>query len=354
MQLKFEWLLLKKRNRFMKKIITLLMLCVAFSLSAQNLHYDVKIPNPQTHYANVSINLSHWNEDTLRIAMPVWTPGSYKIREFEKNVDQVRAESQSGEELTVTKINKNTWQIITKGISKLHIHYPVYCFKISVRRSFINTSHAFISPTSALMYIKDYKNLGGTITYHKPAIFKKISTGLKETAQEDTFEFKDYDQLADSPVEIGNQTTFSFMVGKTKHIVALYGKGNYNIDMLKRDMKKICETETAIFGENPNEKYVFIIHNLTRGSGGIEHKNSVTIGVNRWIYKDNYKGFLEVTAHEYFHLWNVKRIRPTVLGPFNYDKENYTHTLWMMEGVTNYYADITLYIELGWFLKIGF
>jgi predicted metalloprotease with PDZ domain len=147
----------------------------------------------------------------------------------------------------------------------------------------------------------------------------------------------------DCPIEIGNQEVFDFTAGGTLHTVAIYGKGNYNIATLKVDMAKICESATNVFGTNPNKNYTFIIHNVTDGQGGLEHVNSTTLSVNRWTYDaSEYSNFLSLVAHEYFHLWNVKRIRPRELGPFNYDEENYTTLLWVMEGFTSYYDELLL------------
>lgn len=123
----------------------------------------------------------------------------------------------------------------------------------------------------------------------------------------------------------------------------MYGEGNYDIPTLQKDMAKIIEAETKVFGQNPNEEYLFIIHNVTVPSGGLEHKSSTTLEVNRWTYEgDDYIGFLSLVAHEYFHLWNVKRLRPKSLGPFDYDNENYTDLLWVMEGFTSYYDELIL------------
>jgi predicted metalloprotease with PDZ domain len=123
----------------------------------------------------------------------------------------------------------------------------------------------------------------------------------------------------------------------------MYGDGNYDIEKLKVDMPKVIEAETQVFGENPNKEYLFIVHNVVDGQGGLEHMNSTTLSVNRWSYSGaEYLGFLNLVAHEYFHLWNVKRFRPIELGPFDYDKENYTSLLWVMEGFTSYYDELIM------------
>jgi predicted metalloprotease with PDZ domain len=147
----------------------------------------------------------------------------------------------------------------------------------------------------------------------------------------------------DCPIEIGNQEVFEFMASGVKHTVAMYGEAYYDISALKVDMAKIIEAETAVFGVNPNKEYTFIVHNVVDGQGGLEHANSCVLSVNRWTYGGTeYRNFLNLVAHEYFHLWNVKRIRPIELGPFDYDQENYTTLLWVMEGFTSYYDELIL------------
>ncbi|HEY0898684.1 MAG TPA: PDZ domain-containing protein, partial [Sphingobacteriaceae bacterium] len=148
-----------------------------------------------------------------------------------------------------------------------------------------------------------------------------------------------FDVLFDSPIEVGTQDVFEFEASGVRHEVAMYGGGNYDKERLKKDMAAVIEQGTAIFGENPNKKYVFIVHNFNFGGGGLEHVNSTVLGASRNGYTNprTYKGFLGLVAHEYFHLWNVKRLRPVALGPFNYDEENYSTNLWIAEGFTAYY-----------------
>ncbi|MFM7299780.1 MAG: M61 family metallopeptidase, partial [Crocinitomicaceae bacterium] len=191
-------------------------------------------------------------------------------------------------------------------------------------------------------------NKKGSLTIYPHSSFKKVSTALESTNiskasdGQKSYEFQHYDQLVDCPIEIGNQEEFSFEAAGIKHLVAIYGEGNYSIEKLKVDMAKVVQKCTDVFGFNPNKEYVFIIHNVSDGQGGLEHTNSTVLSVNRWQYGNDYYGFLNLVAHEYFHLWNVKRIRPIELGPFNYGEENYTSLLWVMEGFTSYYDELIM------------
>ena len=332
------------KSKDMRKYFFLVLLSVYFSLNsfAVKIDYVLGMSRPNSHYFEVEMNVSDFKEKELHIKMPVWAPGSYLVREFAKSVDRVYAVDQDGNPLKVEKSNKNTWCIQTKGVKSVKINYEVYAFELSVRTSFLDDSHGYLNGTSVFMYLEDHKDVSGELKINPHPSFKKISTSLEKKSGT-TYKYEDYDQLVDSPIEIGNQEIFTFDAAGVKHTVAMYGDGNYDIPTLQRDMAKIVEAETKIFGVNPNDEYLFIIHNLTDPSGGLEHKKSTTLQVNRWTYEgDDYLGFLSLVAHEYFHLWNVKRIRPKTLGPFDYDQENYTDLLWVMEGFTSYYDELVL------------
>jgi predicted metalloprotease with PDZ domain len=304
-------------------------------------NYAVSFKEPQAHYADVEMDLSGVSKEYIDVKMPVWAPGSYLIREFSKNVEGFTAAA-AGKQLRAEKITKNTWRIYTGKSKSVQIKYSVYAFEVSVRTAFIDATHAFLSPTAIFMYPDKQLALESTVKVIPFAGWSKVSTGLPAVAGEQfTYKASNYDILFDSPIEVGNQEVFDFMAAGVKHEVAMYGGGNYNAERLKVDMAKIVEQATAIYGENPNKNYTFIVHNFARGGGGLEHLNSTVLGASRDGYSTErgYNGFLNLVAHEYHHLWNVKRLRPVALGPFDYDNENYTTDLWIAEGFTAYYEN---------------
>lgn len=329
----------------------LFLLSFVFSLIgfSQNVHYKVRMSKPQNHYFQVSMEVSAFKGKSLTVKMPVWAPGSYLVREFAKNVNQVHAYDENNKELTVIKTSKNAWNINPNGAKKVTINYEVYAFELSVRTSFLDLTHGFISSSGVFMYLDGAISKPGLVTVFPHNTFKEISTPL-ELANEQisadgskTYQYPNYDVLADSPFEVGNQEVFDFTVGNTKHTVAMYGEGSYDIAELKIGMAKVVAACNSVFkGVNPNKNYTFIVHNVLDGQGGLEHANSTVLSVNRWTYSGDINDFYNLVAHEYFHLWNVKRIRPYALGPFNYDQENYTTMLWFSEGFTSYYADLLL------------
>lgn len=314
---------------------------------AQKVRYELRMENPNNHYFQVDMYLSDHKAKEVTVKMPVWAPGSYLVREFSKNVNLVKAFDENGQPLQVEKKTKNAWSIVRGKAKEIKVSYEVYAFELTVRTSFLDATHGFVSGTGVFMYTEETKNKTGQLKVVPHASFKTISTALPVIAKGANgvteYSYSDYDYLVDCPIEIGNQEVFTFDAAGVKHTVAMYGAGNYDIPTLQRDMAKICEAATDIFGQNPNKDYTFIIHNVTQGQGGLEHINSTTLSVNRNTYKGNkYKSFLSLVAHEYFHLWNVKRIRPFELGPFNYDEENYTTLLWVAEGFTSYYDELIL------------
>ncbi|MDX5348417.1 MAG: peptidase M61, partial [Hymenobacteraceae bacterium] len=301
------------------------------------------MPEPHTHYFNVEMEMQDIKKKFIDVKMPVWAPGSYLVREFAKNVEDFSATTDNGKKLSWEKINKNTWRIYTQRAEPVKVQYKVYAYELTVRTSFIDASHAYLNGTSVFMYPEGYKNLSSTLTIKPYEKWNTISTALPQAGNDKwTFKADSYDELADSPIEIGTHKVYSFTANGVVHEVAMYGEGNYQPEKLMADMKKVVEEAISVFGELPVKRYVFIVHNTHSGGGGLEHLNSTTLQTNRWAYSPgrSYQGFLGLVAHEYFHLWNVKRLRPEPLGPFNYDAENYTQLLWVSEGFTSFYDDL--------------
>ena len=241
----------------------------------------------------------------------------------------------------------------------------VYCFELSVRTSFIDEDQALLNMASVLMTVKGSEHLGGDLSIDHPVRWFNYATALdddgesnhnvldypagewlretKETIRKD-FTYPNFDDLVDAPVQLGNFDHFTFDVNGIPHEVAMVGRNNADLEKLRDDMQLMCRTMAKVVNDHPCKRYTFIVQNVENGGGGLEHKNSTVLMMSRWAYTDaaRYKGFLGLVAHEYFHLWNVKRIRPIELGPFKYGEENYTSMLWLAEGITSYYDEIAL------------
>jgi predicted metalloprotease with PDZ domain len=308
---------------------------------APTIGYTISMSKPWTHLLEVEMRLD-WTAmpEKAELKMPVWTPGSYLIREYARHVESFSAKDASGNDLTWRKTNKNTWQIDTKGANEIVARYNVYANELTVRTSELNDEHAFISPAALLLFPKDHLS-APSIVKVVPYGNWKVATGLpKGTNQTNTFRAENYDVLYDSPFEVSDFKEISFDVQGKPHRFVVTGEGNYDLPKIARDTAKIIEAAYKIFGDLPYDDYLFILN--TRGGGGLEHLNSTALQFNRFNFTTRYKDFLNLVAHEFFHLWNVKRIKPDALGPFDYENENYTRLLWFAEGGTAYYESVLL------------
>ncbi|QRF75945.1 hypothetical protein Thermo_01454 [Thermoplasmatales archaeon] len=310
-----------------------------------NITYTLEMENSHTHFFKVTMRLEDVTEERVMLTMPAWTPGSYAILDFAKNVRKLKAISDAGETLTTAKKDKSTWVTSCSGTKNITISYEVYADEFTVHTSHLDSTHAFVLGTSVFLYIEGYKDQALELAVVPPADWK-ISTGLEKIA-ENRFRAINYDILVDSPLEIGTHRSLFFEVDGKQHEIAIYGHGNENEAALLKDIPRIVSVFSKMFNQLPFRKYLFIYHLVPEGGqgGGLEHLNSTTIDVEKFTFqpRDRYLDFLSVTSHEYFHLWNVKRIRPAELGPFNYREENYTTMLWVSEGITSYYEWVALY-----------
>ena len=314
-----------------------------------NIKYTISFPAPHTHYAEVSMHISEISADELQLKMAVWTPGSYLIREFQKNIDLVEwspmLHAVSSEFARAEKTDKNTWHIPLGNEKEITVRYKTYCFEYSVRTNFVDETHAQLNGAPTFLYVDGYENTPSEVEIIPFKAWQNISTSLPQKDNNIWIRrAANLDELIDSPMEIGNHLSYFFEAANVSHELAIYGESNCNIEKLIADLKKIIEVETDIFGLHPCKNYVFIIHNTDSSYGGLEHMHSSVNHITRWSYDaENYQRAISLLAHEYFHLWNVKRIRPTSLIPFRYDAENYTELLWFFEGVTSYYDDYICY-----------
>jgi predicted metalloprotease with PDZ domain len=326
--------------------------------------FTVAMPRPHTHLFDIDVGIKRAangpQEEVL--VMPVWTPGSYLIREFERNVQDFSAADEAGRPLKWEKTNKNTWRVFTNGARAWQATYSVYANELSVRTSELNSDHAFWNNANLLMYLPDFLKSPSTVRVLAPDVWK-VATGLPAVpGQKNIFRAENFDVLYDSPFEASNFKTIVFNVKGVPHRIVIDGAGNYDPERMRRDVQKIVETQVELMGgEIPYRDYTFILHLRANAGGGLEHLNSCALGYPRFGFRihsgdratssapnttetpeRDYRGFLSLVSHEFFHLWNVKRIRPDALGPFDYTQENYTKVLWVAEGITDYYADLVL------------
>ncbi len=310
--------------------------------SSPDIGYTVSMSRPWTHLLEVEMSVNGSMPDTTELKMPVWTPGSYLIREYERQVQDFAVKDASGTPLTWTKTNKNTWSVNTKGVKGFTASYRVYANELTVRTNELNDEHAFWNNAGLLFFIKGQLAAPATIRVN-PYKNWRVATGLPPVdGVANTFRAPNFDVLYDSPFEVSDFKEISFDSHGKHHRIILSGEGNYDLQRLAADAGKIVDEAYKIFGEYGYDNYTFIVN--LRGGGGLEHLNSTAVQTNRFSFspESRYKGFLGLISHEYFHNFNVKRIRPDALGPFDYENENYTRNLWIAEGGTEYYSQLLL------------
>ncbi len=317
----------------------------------KNLQYTISVIDPCTHLLDVHLEIPvAANQTTLMIQMPVWTPGSYLVREYARHVRDFRC-SMRGQSMAWYKVDKASWQMTLVGqAGVVDVHYRVYAYDLSVRTNHVDDSHAFFNPAAVCMQLPGYVGAIDVVT-HMPATWQ-VATQLESTAEVQVqtgvsvarFVAEDYDALYDAPFECGTHRTEQFWYANALHEVVLWGSGNEDVPRLMRDIEQIVQSVAAQFAQVPYRRYVFILHLADGLYGGLEHRNSTVCLVDRWgfVREHDYERILGLIAHEFFHTWNVKRIRPAPLGPFDYQRENYTRQLWLVEGVTSYYDNLIL------------
>ncbi|HEY5992240.1 MAG TPA: hypothetical protein VIU10_06655, partial [Candidatus Udaeobacter sp.] len=260
----------------------------AQSPNAAEISFTVSMPKPWTHLLEVEMqigvpaNLNVPNETNL--IMPVWTPGSYLIREYERHVQEFAPVDANGNALQWSKVDKNTWRVVTRGARRWKVNYRVYASELTVRTNELNSDHAFWNNAALLMYPEG--SLGRPSTLRVlPANNWKVATGLPPaTGQANTFRAENFDILYDSPVEVSNFKQIDFDVRGVPHHIVIDGEGNYDPERMRATVKKIVEAETSMFGGVPYHDYTFILHLRSSGGGGLEHLNSTALGFPRFRF----------------------------------------------------------------------
>jgi predicted metalloprotease with PDZ domain len=306
------------------------------------IRYTLRFPAPHTHYVEVEAAIPTAGRAEVELYMATWTPGSYLIREYERNVEAVSAAAGT-RELSVIKSTKNRWKIATGGAPSITLRYKVYSREMTVRNNWVEAGFAMLNGAPTFITLVERAARPHEVRVELPAAWKRVETALEPAAGSPvTFRADNFDTLVDSPIIIGNPLTRGFTVDGKKHTVLFEGDtALIDADKAAADVQKIVVAAKNVMGPLQYPHYHFLTMVVEQG-GGLEHKNSFLGMAGRFMTRTDgaYKGWLGLIAHEYFHNWNVKRLRPIELGPFDYENENYVKTLWVAEGFTDYYADI--------------
>ncbi|MBW1655653.1 M61 family metallopeptidase [Flavobacterium quisquiliarum] len=332
----------RKGNLFVFLILSFVFLGIAPSAVSQTkspvLQYVVSMPNTENHYFHVELYCSGWQEETIDFKMPNWMPGYYQLMNYSKMVENFTAKVDN-KNLAVKKLNENSWQIKTSKNKPFTLSYDVKADKQFVANSYLDASHAYIIPNSLFVYINEHLNTPVSVKIEGIKKGFKIATGLEPIAgKTNEFIAPDFDVLYDCPLLIGDLEELpSFKVNGIEHRFIGYKIGDFDKVKFIDNLKKVVESAVAIIGDIPYKQYTFI--GIGPRQGGIEHLNNTTVSFDGSDLDkpEAMNRMMSFLAHEYFHHYNVKRIRPFELGPFDYDKGSKTNLLWVSEGLSVYY-----------------
>lgn len=325
-----------------------------FLRSKAMLHYQIEFDDYRQHLVHVTLRfLANPNQE---LWLPTWIPGSYLVREFSKHIESVKASDEAGRILSIKKTEKNRWRLFNTDHELITVEYDVYAYDLSVRGAYVDQTRLYINPACVCLGLQDQEQAPCEVEVFLPDELKhfQIATGLTSKSLVKgrfTLKAENYDQLIDSPFELADQSRFCFEANGIPHEFVISGKHSTDLDRLKADIKKICETEINMFGSAPFKDYTFMTMATGNSYGGLEHCNSTSLitprddlpkaGEAEEPSKD-YQRFLGLCSHEYFHSWLVKFIRPENFANYDLHKEGYTSLLWIFEGFTSYYDDLIL------------
>lgn len=321
------------------------------------IHYVVQMPFPQNHLFEIVLTIDSPHREGQLLRLPTWIAGSYLVRDFARHIVSLKAECNS-QVVRTQKKDKSTWEVApVQGVLK--ITYEVYAYDLSVRGAYLDTRRGFFNGASLFLSVVGQEDKICRLVVEKPADVAydawQIATSLpilKEKRQGfEEYSAENYDALIDHPVELGEFSRYTFEACGVPHEVVIAGQHRVDAVRLVQDMQKICAYQIEFFGGMaPFTRYVFLILATANEYGGLEHRSSTALVCSRddlplvgqqGMFR-GYQRFLGLVSHEYFHSWNVKRIKPAVFAPYDLMQENYTCLLWAFEGITSYYDDLTL------------
>ncbi len=319
----------------------------------QKIEYGIKLADPGAHLLEVELRLGGTTSDGQLLSLPAWIRGSYLVRDFVRNVVELSVEI-DGRTERGRKVDKSTWRI-EKGGTDIIIRYEVYANDLSVRGVHFDTTHAYFNGSSVFLKVHDRESRPCSIQIADNSKGWKVATSMPVVQVDENgfgeYSAESYEDLIDHPVEIGQFSLEQFDVLDVPHEIAITGRHRADMDRVCADVTSICEQHMRMFGEPaPIDRYLFLVTTVGDGYGGLEHRYSSSLICKRGDLPrqgvdevtDDYRKFLGLCSHEYFHLWNVKRIRPAAFAASNLSEEAYTRMLWVFEGITSYYDDLAL------------
>ncbi|MCO7187672.1 MULTISPECIES: M61 family peptidase [unclassified Pseudoalteromonas] len=326
----------------MKKTCSLLIALSAFPAFA-DVEYTLTITEPEHHLGEVEITFPKSAQAHMDIKLADWRTGRYEILDLANGIRAFDAADANGQELEWHKVDKSTWRVHLDSPTEVTVNYQVYANELGLRARHIDDSHAFVDASGFFMFSESFRNEPVLVQMKVPEQWRSVS-GMEFAGNKHRFSAANFDVLVDSPIESGINQLHSFRVDDRDYELVIWGEGNYDVDLMLSDLKKLVQTGSLIWQDYPYERYVFMVHATSGARGATEHLNSTIIQRHRDAFakRDDYIGFISTAAHEFIHTWNVKNYRPAGLVPYDYVNPNYTDLLWLSEGSTSYLEDFLL------------
>lgn len=336
------------KRRIIISLVVVLITQITFAYAQQtksSITFTVSMEKPATHYFHVEMKCEGIKKESLLLKMPVWTPGYYQRLDFANNVENFHATDPKGNEIKWTKSSGNGWQLQSNDANSISVNYDVNATRPFVGTPYLDSTRGYILPAGVFLFVDGMISHSAEVIIKPFASWHNVATGLDSIAgKKFTYIAPDFDILYDSPLLVGNLEELpSFTVKGIPHRFIGYRLGNFDRVQFMNDLKKVVETATNMMGDIPYKHYTFI--SIGPGAGGIEHLNNTTVSFSGTGYNTPECKIrsLHFLAHEYFHNYNVKRIRPVELGPFDYENGSRTKLLWVSEGLSVYYEYMTVH-----------
>jgi len=325
---------------FNKKIKLIIAISLFFAqlISAQaSVKVDINIEQPEHHLAQVQLKFETSKAKQVNFYLPTWRTGRYTTLNLANGIREFKAKDSEGNELSWHKVDKHTWQVSGTQGKAIYLSYQIYANELAKRTRHIDDSHAFLDSSAVVMYTKTSRSQEHTIQLSVPKLWKSHS-GLVQGENSHQFIANNYDQLVDSPIETGINEHHYFSIDKRKYELVIWGEGNFDSKKMLEDLQVLVQQSKHVWQGYPFKRYVFMVHATSGARGATEHVNSTIIQRSRFKFSErkDYLGFITTAAHEFVHTWNVKQYRPQGIVPYDYQQENYSNLLWLVEGSTSY------------------
>ena len=302
-----------------------------------NVQVNINVEQPEHHIAVVVLEFDQVKESKVNFYLPTWRTGRYETLNLANGIRQFVAKDGQGNVLIWKKTDKSTWQVEGTLNKKVTLTYQVYANQLAKRTRHIDDSHAFLDSSAVVMYSKESRAEQHKVQLSVPESWKSFS-GLETGENNHQFIANNYDQLVDSPIETGINEHHEFSVDNRQYELVIWGEGNYDSAKMVKDLQVLVKQSKHIWQGYPFKRYVFMVHATSGARGATEHVNSTIIQRSRFKFstRKDYLSFIAVAAHEFVHTWNVKQYRPEGIVPYDYQQENYSNLLWLVEGSTSY------------------